>query len=179
MSSRLLGPADQAGIDRLLIPGILAGMVAAVPMGLFAMVVAAIENRGFFRPMHQIAYVVAGDGSVRSLEAALAEDPFVVHPQMVLFGVVTHLAVAGFFGAVFGVLAHRLRSRRKILLAGVLYGLAVMVFMGLIVLPIVALVLDAGDQISGIPSRIGWGTFAMQHVIYGLVLGRWPWPGAE
>jgi hypothetical protein len=152
-------------------------MAAAVAMGLFGMVVAGLQNRGFFRPLHEIAFVVAGDEAVRSLEADLARDPFVVRPEMVIFGAVIHLAVGAFFGALFVLVARRLSSRREVLIAGPIYGLVVMVFMAFIVLPLIALLLDAGSQVTGIPGRTGWLTFAIDHVVYGLVLGWWPWLG--
>ena len=50
-------------IDRLLVPGVLAGMVAAIPMALVATLVTAFQDRGFLRPAYQVAFVIVGDPS--------------------------------------------------------------------------------------------------------------------
>lgn len=177
MASRLLRPTEETNIDRTLVPGVLAGMVAAIPMGLVAMVIAAFQDRGFLRPAYQVAYVVAGDEARRALELTLEDDRFFVEAEMVFFGVILHLAVGGFFGAIFAFVARSPAFQRQRLLVGVAYGLAVMVVMSVVVLPLVAVVLDAGDEVSRFPSRIGWPTFLLQHVVYGLMLGWWRWYG--
>jgi hypothetical protein len=177
MASRLLRPTEETAIDRVLIPGVLAGMVAAVPMGLVATVITAVQNRGFLRPAYQVAFVIAGDESRASLERTLAEDRFFVESQMVLFGVLLHLIVGGFFGALFAYVAPTTRYPRHRLVVGVVYALAVMVAMSVVVLPLLAVLLDAGTEVSRFGGRIGWWTFLLQHVVYGLVLGWWPWYG--
>jgi uncharacterized membrane protein YagU involved in acid resistance len=177
MASRLLRPTEETNIDRTLVPGVLAGMVAAIPMALVAMAVAAFQDRGFLRPAYQVAFVIVGEESRVSMERTLADDPFFVEPEMVFFGAVLHLAVGGFFGALFAFVAPVSRFPRHRLLIGAAYGLAVMVVMSAIVLPLVALVLDAGSEVWGLPGRIGWPTFVAMHVVYGLMLGWWRWYG--
>lgn len=54
---------------------------------------------------------------------------------------------------------------------GVLYGLAVMAFMSLVVLPI----LGQGDM----PKMVGWATFSIRHALYGGTLGAWLALGAR
>jgi hypothetical protein len=49
-----------------------------------------------------------------------------------------------------------------------------MIVMALIGLPIVAAVFGGGDPISDMPRLAGWGTFTIEHAIYGAVLGLWP-----
>jgi uncharacterized membrane protein YagU involved in acid resistance len=177
MASRLLRPTEETNIDRVLVPGVLAGMVAAIPMALVATLVTAFQDRGFLRPAYQVAFVIVGEETRTSLEGVLADDPFFVEAQMVFFGAVMHLAVGGFFGALFAFLAPVSRFPRHRLLIGAAYGLLVMAVMSAIVLPLVALVLDAGPEVWGFPSRLGWPLFVLQHLVYGLMLGWWKWYG--
>jgi hypothetical protein len=141
------------------------------------MVIAALQDKGFLRPAYQVAFVIAGDESRASLERTLADDRFFVASELVLFGVLLHLAVGGFFGAVFAFVAPATRFPRHRLVVGVVYALAVMLAMSVVVLPLLALLLDAGTEVSRFGGRIGWGTFVLQHVVYGLMLGWWPWYG--
>ncbi|MFN2485499.1 MAG: hypothetical protein ABR609_02615, partial [Acidimicrobiia bacterium] len=39
------------------------------------------------------------------------------------------------------------------------------------VLPAVAGMFDSGPAIRDMPSMVGWGTFSVEHAIFGLVLG--------
>jgi hypothetical protein len=82
--------------------------------------------------------------------------------------------VAGAFGALFAVLATKLRLEgQRILIAAAGYGLAVMAVMSALVLPTAGRLSDAGAPIAHMGSEVGWATFAALHVIYGLVLGAW------
>lgn len=171
-------PWDAANIDRILVPGILAGMVAAIPMGLFAMIAAATyQHRGFYTPMYHIASLLTDEPILLSLKEAARGDLFFLDTQTVFFGVATHLAVSAFFGAIFALVAWIAGSRMRIVLAGLAYGLLIMVFMGFVLLPVVAAVLGGGELVSSMPSVAGWWTFTFQHIIFGLVLGLWPWLG--
>jgi hypothetical protein len=60
------------------------------------------------------------------------------------------------------------------LVAGIVYGLAVMLVMAFVALPIIASVFGGGDPVSDMPRLPGWGTFAIEHAMYGAVLGLWP-----
>jgi hypothetical protein len=51
-------------------------------------------------------------------------------------------------------------------LGGILYSLLVMLFMSFVVLPIVWL--------SEMPALVGWPSFTVEHLLFGLVLGFWP-----
>jgi hypothetical protein len=39
---------------------------------------------------------------------------------------------------------------------------------------VIAEVFGGGDPISDMPRLAGWGTFTIEHAIYGAVLGVWP-----
>jgi hypothetical protein len=61
------------------------------------------------------------------------------------------------------------------LVGGIVYGLAVMLVMAFLALPVIAAAFGGGEPVSGMPrSQDGWGTFAIEHAIYGAVLGLWP-----
>lgn len=174
------GPRAASSIDRILVPGILAGMVAAVPMGLFSMIAAATyQHRGFFSPMYHIASLLGDDTAARSLQAAASGDVFFFVPEPTIFGVAMHLVVGGFFGAIFSVVARAVvarivPSRASIIAVGVAYALLVMLLMSLVLVPAADAALSGEERVSSFASVAGWGTFTIQHVIYGLVLGLWP-----
>jgi hypothetical protein len=46
--------------------------------------------------------------------------------------------------------------------------------MSFVALPVIADVFGGGDPISEMPRLVGWGTFAVEHALYGFVLGLWP-----
>jgi hypothetical protein len=189
------GPRAASSIDRIVVPGILAGMVAAVPMGIFSMIAAATyQHRGFFLPMYHIASLLGDDTAARSLQEAARGDVFFFVPEPAIFGVAMHLMVGGFFGAIFAVVARvllsrvepsralpsralpsrALPSRASIIAVGVVYALLVMLLMSLVLVPAADAVLSGEERVSSFASVAGWGTFTIQHVIYGLVLGLWP-----
>jgi hypothetical protein len=154
-------------IDRALVPGVLAGIVAAVVMGLFAMIAAATwRHLPSSAPLREIA-VLASPEPPAGGQLDAAKEP------LVLAGAV-HLAVAAFFGAVFGLAARAARPRGgAAVAAGAVYGLAVMALMGVVVLPAVGRLSGAGAPISDLAGRVGWATFAAAHLLFGLVLGLW------
>ena len=178
----VFGPGSRAAssIDRIVVPGILAGMVAAVPMGIFSMIAAATyQHRGFFTPMYHIASLLGDDTAARSLQEAASGDVFFFVPEPTIFGVAMHLVVGGFFGAIFSVVARAVvarigPSRASIIAVGVAYALLVMLLMSLVLVPAADAVLSGEERVSSFASVAGWGTFTIQHVIYGLVLGLWP-----
>jgi hypothetical protein len=178
------GPRAASSIDRIVVPGILAGMVAAVPMGIFSMIAAATyQHRGFFLPMYHIASLLGDDTAARSLQEAASGDVFFFVPEPAIFGVAMHLVVGGFFGAIFAVVARVLLARvepsralpsRASIAVGVAYALLVMLLMSFVLVPAADAVLSGEERVSSFASVAGWGTFTIQHVIYGLVLGLWP-----
>jgi hypothetical protein len=157
--------------------GALLGAAAAIVMAMFAMIAAATyQGTGFFTPLYHIASSVLDPSTMmRSMQAAGSGETFVFSAGPAVVGFALHLLTGAFWGAIFGLLVSIGRLRGLIgLLAGIVYGLAVMVVMAFIGLPIVAAVFGAGDPISDMPRLAGWGTFTIEHAIYGAVLGFWP-----
>jgi len=157
--------------------GAILGIVAAVVMGMFAMIASATyHDTGFFTPLHHIASaVIEPTAMMRSMEAGMAGDTFAISPGPALLGLALHLATGAFWGAIFGLLVSFgwLRGVAG-LLGGIVYGLAVMAVMAFVALPVIASVFGGGEPISDMPRLAGWGTFAIEHALYGAVLGLWP-----
>jgi hypothetical protein len=157
--------------------GALLGVVAAVAMAMFAMIASATyRGTGFFTPMHHIAAaVLSPDAMMRSMKAGMAGDTFAISVGPALLGLVLHLLTGAFWGAIFGLIVATGWLRGVVgLIGGIVYGLAVLVVMAFVALPVIASVFGGGEPISDMPKLAGWGTFAIEHAIYGAVLGLWP-----
>jgi hypothetical protein len=165
-----------AGVARTLAAGAIAGAVAAMAMAAYAMIDSTTaKDAGFWTPLYHIAAPWIGTGEMETSMARAMEGSqyFALGPAAA--GVATHLAVGATFGALFGVVARVLRLHgAPAVPAGIAYGLVVMVAMGFVGLPIVAEVFGGGAPVSEMASTVGWGTFAVEHAIYGVVLGLWP-----
>jgi hypothetical protein len=146
-------------------------------MAMYAMIAAATyQGTGFFTPLYHIASAVLDPSAMmRSMEAAGRGDTFVFSTGAAVVGLSLHLLTGAFWGAVFGLIVSTGRLRGVTgLIAGIVYGLAVMVVMAFVGLPVIAAVFDGGEPISDMPRLAGWGTFTIEHAIYGAVLGLWP-----
>jgi uncharacterized membrane protein YagU involved in acid resistance len=164
-------------LERTLEKGVFVGVIASIAMGLCAMAASATyQGRGFFTPSYHVAFIIDPNTMGQSLAKAATGDRFFMSQEAFVFGLAAHVMVSGFFGAVFALLATKLRLRgNQALAAGAAYGLVVMVVMSAVVLPLAGSVSDAGDPITRMGSEIGWATFALLHAVYGLVLGAWPY----
>lgn len=162
-------------LERTLEKGVFFGVAASIPMGICAMVASATyEARGFFTPAYHVAFIIDPNTMGMSLARAGSGERFFMSRESFVFGLAAHVIVAGFFGALFAVLALMLRLEgTRVLVGGVVYGLAVMAVMSALVLPAAGSFFGAGAPISRMGSEIGWATFAALHAIYGLALGAW------
>jgi uncharacterized membrane protein YagU involved in acid resistance len=171
----------RAGVGRTLAGGVVVGAVAAMAMAAFAMIDSATgKDAGFWTPLYHIAAPwIGGDEMKTSMDRAMNGEQFFTFGPAAA-GLATHLAVGAVFGALFGLLARPLGLHGAVALpAGIAYGLAVMVVMGFVGLPIVAEVIGGGEPVSDMAMMVGWGTFAIEHSIYGVVLGLWPLARAQ
>jgi hypothetical protein len=171
-------------IDRALVPGVLAGIVAAALMGLFAIIAAATyRHLPFSTPLREIAVLADPGLAPPPAQAAGGQHPDVAQGPLVFAGAI-HLMVGALFGAVFGLGARAARLRGSAAVAaGILYGFVVMALMSVVVLPVAGRLSGAGEPISNLAGRVGWATFAAAHALFGLVLGLWvlvrPWDVAR
>ena len=101
---------------------------------------------------------------------AFAKTPRATNQAALGMGI--HLAVGLGFGAVFGLIAWAIGlSRAAIAAVGVVFGLLVLLLDGFVLLPVAAAIFGAGKPISDMATIVGWGTFTLEHAIYGLGLG--------
>jgi uncharacterized membrane protein YagU involved in acid resistance len=162
-------------LELVLQRGIFAGFGAGVVMGFFAMVASATyQGRGLFTPAYHVSFIIDPNTMGLSLQKAGAGERFFFSQQSFVFGVVAHLMVAAIFGALFAVLAPKLRLRgNRAFVGGLIYGFAILVLMSALLLPVAGETSGAGQAISRMGSEIGWPTFAALHAIFGLALGAW------
>jgi len=142
-------------------------------MGIYAMVASLFHDTGLLTPLYHIASSVGSPTAMMSsMQAAGAGDStyFVLGPA--LLGGFIHMMVGAMAGIVFIVLASlRPVSRTVTVVAGVLFGLIVMLVNSVVVLPITARVLGGGEPIADMGAMAGWVTFTVEHALFGLVLG--------
>lgn len=149
---------------RFVVVSAIAGMVAGLIMAMYAMVASAFFlGQGFFTPLYGIASPIVGsEAMMTSMEKGLY---FTLGPA--ILGLVIHMMWSALYGIIFGqvVQAARLTGAAAVV-GGMVYGVVVMLFMSFVVLPIVG----AGAM----PAMIGWVSFTIEHLMFGVVLGLWP-----
>lgn len=157
--------------------GAAGGAIAGIAMAMFAMIAASTyQGTGFFTPMYHIASSLGGSASMEamqsSMEQAQSGDLLAWFSGPALTGMLVHMVAAMMWGALFGLLVAAARiPRGTVIPAGVAFGIAVMLVMGFVVLPVMASLFGSGDPIRNMPSMVGWGTFTAEHALFGLVLG--------
>jgi hypothetical protein len=154
--------------------GVLGGVVGSVVMAMYAMVVSAADKDvGFFTPLYHIGSAfISPQAMMRSMEAAAAGNSFTFEAGPAAVGLMVHMVTGALAGAVFGGLVAMVALKRAaVVAAGAVYGLVVLLGNAFIGLPIVAEVFGGGDPIADMPMMVGWGTFLVEHLIYGLALG--------
>jgi uncharacterized membrane protein YagU involved in acid resistance len=153
--------------------GAAAGVLASMVMGMYAMVASLYHDTGFLTPLYHIASSVGSPTAMMdSMKAAMGGDGTFFAAGPALVGAVIHMMVGAVAGVVF-VLIASLRSfpARVVIVAGVGFGLVVMLVNALVVLPLTARVLGGGDPVADMATVVGWGTFTVEHALFGLVLG--------
>jgi hypothetical protein len=164
-----------AELEPVLQRGIFAGFGASAIMGFFAMVASGTYGgRGFFTPAYHVAFTIDPNTMPLSLQKAEAGERFFFSQEAFIFGLAAHVMVGALLGALFAVLARRFRLRdTRAVWGGLIYGLAVMVLMSALLLPLAAEMSGAGEPISRMGGEIGWPTWVVLHAIFGLALGTW------
>ncbi len=163
-----------AAPDRARPNWVVASLLAGIAMAGFVMLVAAtLLHKGFLTPLYMIAAPLTGpDEATVSLSQARAGDPLWYAPGSLTLGALVHLTWSLMFGAVFSWAVTRLQvAGPGVVAAAVLYGLAVMLVMSFVTLPLVAGVLGGGTVVSDMPARVGWATWIIAHIVFGFVLG--------
>lgn len=157
-----------------LVRGAIAGVVASLVMAMVAMFMAtAIQHTGFFTPLYHIAATFCGpDAMMQSAQAAMAGDSFTFIGGTALVGAMIHMMVGAMYGAVFAVLAQLARLHGAVLVAAaMMWGLVVFAISSWIGLPIAATLFDGGDPVRNMARIVGYGPFALEHLMFGAALG--------
>lgn len=109
----LIQTTRRAGAGRALAAGAVAGVLASIVMGMYAMVAAWVDGTGFFTPLHHIASLwAAPDAMMASMEAAMAGNDFNITVGTAVLGALIHMMTGAMYGAVFGLIVSRLHLGR-------------------------------------------------------------------
>jgi hypothetical protein len=163
-----------ASLRRAILIGAGTGVVASLVMAMYAMLAAYAKDTGFFTPLYHIGSLLTDDADMMTSMMADQQDgdafTFLLGPAVL--GAVIHMMTGAMYGAVFGAIVSRLRLGVVALAgAGMAYGFLVFVVSAYIGLPLVAAIFDSGDPIENMAEMAGWGTFVIEHLMYGLALG--------
>jgi len=140
--------------------GAVSGLVGGVAMALFATIYAAWAGLGFWTPVEAIAQTVLG----QSITGASA----------VIVGAAIHVAVSMLFGVVFALVTPRDVIGAPSIAFGLFAGLAILVLMDLVVLPVVSPTTRSHLMWGSWPHALPvWVAFTI-HLIYGLGLSLAP-----
>lgn len=176
-------PTSHAWLVRAASRGAIAGVIASLMMAAYAMIAAATyQGSGFFTPMYHIASVfISPDDMMSSMKSAtMGGSNFEFFAGGALLGVLIHMMIGAMYGAIFGVLASLTRIRGMALVAAAIaWGGLVFVISSFVGLPLAAAIFGSGDQITNMAELVGYGTFLVEHLIFGLVLGLILFMGAK
>lgn len=167
--------AEQSDVGTAIRTGAVWGIIAAAVMAMYAMVAGLTYlNSGFFTPLYHIASsVIEPTAMMTSMQSAMEGQSnfhFAFGPAAV--GMMIHFATGAIYGVAFALLARALRLSGGIaVIAGMVYGVIVLLFSSFVGLPVAAAVFDGGDPIADMPKMVGWTTFSIEHVMYGAILG--------
>lgn len=167
--------ATPTGLVRPAATGMVAGMVAAMGMAMYAMIAGITYHHvGFFTPLFHIASTfISPTALMTSMQQAAAGHNFFFTAGPAVVGMIVHLAIGAMAGAGFAVTVTLLRRRlagAALVATGTVYGLIVLGFNAVIGLPVAAHLFGGGTRISTMPSLAGWWTFTIEHLIFGMVL---------
>ena len=160
---------------RTIIRATVAGVVASVAMGMFAMMAAATyQHTGFFTPLYHIAsLVVSPDSMMQSMMAAGAGTTFTFAAGPAIVGLMIHMMTGAAFGALFGVVLTRLPALSTTARVGLgaAFGVVVFAVSAFVLLPLMGTVAKDADAIKNMASMVGYPTFLVEHLLFGMVLG--------
>ncbi|MDV8009177.1 hypothetical protein [Rhodococcus sp. IEGM 1318] len=159
-------------LPRTIAVGAIAGLIGSLAMAMFAMIAAlTYQNSGFFTPLYHIGSVFIDPSTMMtSMQQAMGGQSFSFAFGPAVVGALVHMMVGIMYGIVFALIVHVAKLRGPVLLlAGMLYGAVVFAVSAWAGLPIAASIFSSGDQVADMASMVGYGTFAAEHLLYGLV----------
>ncbi len=174
MNTATRTPTSRTPLVRAASTGAVAGIIASLMMAAYAMLAAATyQGTGFFTPLYHIASTfISPDDMMSSMKGAVGGSNFEFFAGPALLGACIHMMVGAMFGVGFGVLVSLTRIRGMALFAaGVAWGGLAFVISSFVGLPLAAAIFNSGDQITNMAKLVGYGTFLVEHLIFGLFLG--------
>ena len=127
-----------------------AGLIAAIVMAVFAMIVAASRGPGFFAPMKLISAVVLGQRAMT------------IGAGAVVLGIAIHLAMGALLGALFAAVVFSRPSWLATVALALIYSTGVYLVMSILILP-------WGNPVMLHHISLSW--FLLYHLAFGLTLG--------
>jgi hypothetical protein len=145
---------------------VIGSLIASLALGMWTMMLEGIlhagENfiAGLFSPVEYIAATVLGGlGNPNFYPAGQLPS---VDPLAIILGLMGHMMNAVIFGLIFYAIATRLpNDRRSLIIAGVVYGVAILFAMWFIALPI----------LDPVMLRVNFIAFLLGHMLFGAMLG--------
>lgn len=121
---------------------------------------------------HIASTFIAPQTMMTSMQQAWAGSTFFFSAGPAVLGAVIHMMIGAMYGAVFGLLLAFVPLRgATLVLVGGLWGVVVFALSSWIAPPVAAAVFGSGDQITHVAQLVGYGTFLLEHVLFGLALG--------
>ena len=163
---------ESNALPPVLMRGAIGGMIAGVAMAMFAMVASVTyQHHGFFTPLFHISALFGSSKSMMtSIGEAMAGNRFWFAAGPAFVGLMIHMVTGAAYGMVFALVARRLH-RNALVPAGMVFGLGTFFVSSFVGLRIAATITGAGTTISDMAKMVGWSTFALEHLMFGLVLG--------
>ncbi len=174
MSTATQAPTTRTRLVRAASTGAFAGVIASLMMAGYAMIAGATyQGSGFFTPLYHIASVfISPADMMSSMESAMGGSNFEFIAGPAILGALVHMMVGAMYGVMFGVLASLTRiGGMAMVAAATVWGGLVFVISSFVGLPLAAAIFDSGDQITDMAEMVGYGTFIVEHLIFGLFLG--------
>ena len=163
--SHLVGISAKGGI---------AGAIGAVMMAMYAMIASATyQHHGFFTPLYHIASTfISTNALMTSMQHAMMGNTFYFTFGPAVLGALIHMMVGAMYGAILALLVSLRRLPAPMLvMAGTVWGTVAFALSSWVLLPLVASVLSSGDQITHMASMVGYGTFLVEHLLFGMTVG--------
>jgi hypothetical protein len=168
---KIAHPGTLTGFGRTLTAGVAAGVIGSLVMAMYAMIAAATyQHSGFFTPLYHIASVFIDPSTMMaSMQQAMAGSNFYFAFGPAVVGAIVHMMVGAMYGVGLAVIARTAKLQGfSLISAGMIYGVIVFAVSAWIGLPLAAAILSSGDQITNMASMVGYGTFLVEHVMFGV-----------
>lgn len=166
--------AAQSHLVGALVKGAVAGVIGSVVMAMYAMIASATyQHTGFFTPMYHIASTfISTNAMMTSMQHAMTGGTYYFTFGPAVLGAVIHMMVGAMYGAILALLVSMRRlSAPMLVVAGTVWGAVAFVLSSWVLLPLVAAVLSSGDQITHMARMVGYGTFLVEHLLFGMTVG--------